>query len=124
MAEIKKVSVVVPVYYNEGSLAPLLLELTAVEEQLKQIGMELELIFVDDGSGDHSLEELLKIKKQRPATKIIKLTRNFGAIHATKTGFRFVTGDCFMNLAADLQDPPALILQVIAKWRQGSKFVL
>jgi dolichol-phosphate mannosyltransferase len=120
----KTISVVTPVYYNEGSLAPLLTELLEVESKLQERGVALELIFVDDGSGDRSFEELLKIKQRRPATKIIKLTRNFGAIHATKTGFRFVTGDCFMNLAADLQDPPELILQVIEKWQQGSKFVL
>lgn len=120
----KTVSVVVPVYYNEGSLAPLLNELLAIEDQLRKSEMGLELIFVDDGSGDRSFDELLKIKERRPATKVIKLTRNFGAIHATKTGFRYVTGDCFMNLAADLQDPPELILRVIEKWLAGSKFVL
>jgi polyisoprenyl-phosphate glycosyltransferase len=121
---VKTVSIVTPVYFNEGSLAPLLDELLVVEARLKDYEMGLELIFVDDGSGDGSFAELLKIKERRPATKIIKLTRNFGAIHATKTGFRFVTGDCFMNLAADLQDPPSLILQVVEKWLQGSKFVL
>src|SRR3954451_4715617 len=120
----KTISVVVPVYYNEGSLAPLAQELSDVEGRLQERDIGLELIFVDDGSGDRSFEELLKIKVRRPATKVIKLTRNFGAIHATKTGFRFVAGDCFMNLAADLQDPPDLILQVIEKWQQGSKFVL
>jgi dolichol-phosphate mannosyltransferase len=120
----KTVSVVVPVYFNEGSLSPLVDELVAIERRLEQMDMKLELIFVDDGSGDRSFEELLKIKARRPATKVIKLTRNFGAIHATKTGFRYVTGDCFMNLAADLQDPPELILRVLEKWLTGSKFVL
>jgi dolichol-phosphate mannosyltransferase len=120
----KVISVVVPVYYNEGSLAPLLDELSVIEARLREQDMGLELIFVDDGSGDNSFAELMKIKERRPATKIIKLTRNFGAIHATKTGFRFVTGDCFMNLAADLQDPPDLILRVIEPWQRGSKFVL
>src|SRR3981189_1810225 len=99
MAGTKKVSVVVPVYYNEGSLAPLLDELLRVEARLNERSMELELIFVDDGSGDASFDELMKIKRRRESTKVIRLTRNFGAIHATKTGFRFVAGDCFMNLA-------------------------
>jgi glycosyltransferase involved in cell wall biosynthesis len=120
----KTISVVVPVYYNEGSLGPLVDELSLVEAELHARDMALELIFVDDGSGDRSFEELMKIKQRRPETKIIKLTRNFGAIHATKTGFQFVTGDCFMNLAADLQDPPDLILRVIQPWQRGSKFVL
>jgi glycosyltransferase involved in cell wall biosynthesis len=118
------VSIVIPVYFNEQSLWPLFTELRQIEQQLNNQGVELELIFVDDGSGDGSLQELLKIKQQRQATKIIKLTRNFGAVHATRTGFMFVTGDCFMNLAADLQDPPDLILRVVEKWKSGSKFVL
>lgn len=120
----KKVSVVVPVYYNESSLAPLMGELAQVERQLAEREMELELIFVDDGSGDGSLSELLKIKAARPQTKVIKLARNFGAIHASKTGFHFVTGDCFLILAADLQDPPELILELVDKWLAGAKFVI
>lgn len=124
MPNARKVSVVVPVYWNEQSLPVLLAELVPIERQLGDRGYTLELIFVDDGSGDASLRELLKIKEQRPETKVIKLTRNFGAIHASKTGFQFVTGDCFMILAADLQDPPELILEMVKHWEQGCKFVL
>ena len=102
----KTISVVVPVYYNEGSLGPLLTELNEVEARLHEGDMKLELIFVDDGSGDGSFEELMKIKRKRPDTKVIRLSRNFGSTHASKTGFHFVTGDCFMILAADLQIRP------------------
>ena len=98
---LKKLSVVVPVYFNEGSLAPLFGELQEVEHQLLELDVELELIFVDDGSGDGSLGELLKIKAARPATRLIKLSRNFGAVHASKTGLQFITGDCYVVLAAD-----------------------
>lgn len=117
-------SVVVPVYFNERSLAPLFEALSLVETELLKRDCMLELIFVDDGSGDNSWEELLKIKRLRSQTRIVKLTRNFGAPHASKAGFSFVTGDCFMVLAADLQDPPDLIPQLVAKWRAGSKFVV
>ena len=120
----QKISVVVPVYYNEGSLPLLFDELLTIEKSLLEMEMELELIFVDDGSGDSSLAELLKIKEQRPVTRIVKLTRNFGAVHAAKTGFQFVSGDCFLSLAADLQDPPELILQMVKKWQAGAKFIL
>ncbi len=120
----KKITVVVPVYFNEGSLAPLFEELQGVENKLRDADMELELIFVDDGSGDNSFAELLKIKRRRPATKLIKLARNFGAVHATKTGLGYATGDCFMWLAADLQDPPGLILEMVEHWRRGCKFVI
>ena len=54
---------------------------------------------------------------------MIKLSRNFGAVHASKTGYQFVTGDGFLVLAADLQDPPALILEMVRRWQAGSKFV-
>lgn len=120
----KNLSVVIPVYYNEQSLSVLFAELQAVEQKLLQIDIQLELIFVDDGSGDDSLRELLKIKQQREHTKVIKLTRNFGAVHASKTGIQFVSGDCFMILAADLQDPPELILQLVKKWQAGSKYIV
>lgn len=119
-----KISVMVPVYFNEGSIAPLFVELAAVEEQLSAKGHEMELFFVDDGSGDNSLAELFKVKEQRPATRIIKLTRNFGAMNASKTGYRHLTGDCAIGLAADLQDPPGLILQMVEKWERGAKFVI
>jgi glycosyltransferase involved in cell wall biosynthesis len=120
----KKISVVVPVYFNAESLPVLFSALQGIEVQLEQVEMELELIFVDDGSGDNSLAELLRIKQLRPATKVVKLTRNFGAVHASKCGFNFVTGDCFLILAADLQDPPELIMQLVERWKAGSKFTI
>jgi dolichol-phosphate mannosyltransferase len=120
----KKLSVVVPVYFNEASLPLLFQELQGVERKLVDRGLELELIFVDDGSRDGSWRELLRIKKDRPNTRIVKLTRNFGAVHASKAGLQLVTGDCFVVLAADLQDPPELILQMVDRWLQGSKFVM
>jgi len=118
------VSVVVPVYFNEPSLPILFDALLEVEAGLRERNLQLELIFVDDGSRDGSLAVLRELKRRRPATKVVKLTRNFGAVHASKTGMRFVTGDCFMVLAADLQDPPELILQTVDRWQQGAKFVI
>lgn len=95
-----KISVVVPVYFNESSL-PLLFEaLEKVEEDLLTRKLSLELIFVDDGSHDNSISRLLEFKVKRPETKVIKLTRNFGAIKCSKTGLNFVTGDAFVILAA------------------------
>jgi polyisoprenyl-phosphate glycosyltransferase len=117
-------SVVVPVYFNEPSLPALFEALLEVEAGLRERNLQLELIFVDDGSRDGSLAVLRDIKRRRPATKVVKLTRNFGAVHASKTGMRFVTGDCFLILAADLQDPPELILEMADLWRKGAKFVV
>ena len=120
----KTVSVVIPVYYNAESLPLLFAELQKVEAQLHERDCALELIFVDDGSGDESLNELLKIKQQRPDTRVVKLTRNFGEGHALKAGMRYVTGDCTAWLSADLQEPPDLVIKMTDQWLAGSKFVI
>jgi len=119
----KTISVVIPVYFNESSIPILFERLQNVRRELTKREFDLEIIFVDDGSGDNSLAELLKIKKDH-VVKVIKLTRNFGSIHAIKTGFQHVNGDCFMLLAADLQDPPELILEMAKAWVNGEKFVI
>ena len=124
MNQAPKLSVVVPVFWNEKSLPSLFSELSNTERQLNEKGYTLELIFVDDGSADRSWHELLKIKERRQETRVIKLTRNFGAVHATKAGLQFVTGNCFLVLAADLQDPPELISKMLEHWEKGSKFVI
>ena len=79
-----KISVIVPVYFNEGSLENLFKELRQLEFDLIKKNFSLELIFVDDGSGDRSLDKLIKFRNVRKGTKIIKLTRNFGANLAVK----------------------------------------
>ena len=120
----RTVSVIVPVYYNAESLPLLFRELTDVEQQLLVRDVAMELVFVDDGSGDGSFGELLRIKAERPATKVIRLTRNFGAVHASKAGMFHVTGDGFLIIAADLQDPPQLIPEMVDHWLAGAKFVV
>jgi len=120
----KTVSIVVPVFYNGESLPHLYAELEKLETRLGELKLGLELIFVDDGSRDTSFSELMKIKQRRPETKVVKLTRNFGSLAAAKAGFGFVTGDCFCILAADLQDPPSLILQMVERWLDGRRFVI
>jgi polyisoprenyl-phosphate glycosyltransferase len=120
----KVLSLVIPVYFNANSLPELFAELQSLELGLLDKGLDLELIFVNDGSGDNSLDALLDIKRRRPATKVISLSRNFGSQAASKTGFRFVTGDVFGVLAADLQDPPEQILRMADQWIAGHKFVI
>jgi dolichol-phosphate mannosyltransferase len=120
----KTVSVVVPVYYNAESLPVLFGELQKVEAQLHERDCAMELVFVDDGSGDESMIELMKIHQRRPHTRVVKLTRNFGAIHSSKVGLNYVTGDCAMWLSADLQDPPQLVIEMTDQWLRGSKFVI
>jgi dolichol-phosphate mannosyltransferase len=120
----KTLSIVVPVYFNEGSLPDLFSKLLYIEQLLKQQDMLLELIFVDDGSLDNSLSLLRQFVITRPGSKVIKLSRNFGAISAVKTGLNYITGDCFLFLAADLQDPPELIPEMVSRWKNGTKYII
>jgi polyisoprenyl-phosphate glycosyltransferase len=120
----KKVSVVIPVYCAADTLPFLNEEFLKIDSELEDLGIELELIYVDDGSTDNTLLLLLDFKKQRPDTCIVKLTRNFGAVKAVKAGFQQVTGDCFMAIAADLQDPVDLIPTLAKKWLEGSKYTI
>jgi polyisoprenyl-phosphate glycosyltransferase len=119
-----QLSVVVPVYGNEGSLMPLFERLRSIEAKLEaEHATQMQLIFVNDGSPDNAMAVLREIKALRPATTVIRFSRNFGAVHASKYGMRHVQGHCFMVLAADLQDPPELIFDMLERWRAGSKFV-
>jgi dolichol-phosphate mannosyltransferase len=70
----RTLSVVVPVFANEASLGPLFEQIRVVESRLAEMGLALELIFVDDGSRDNSFAEILRIRDRRPETKVVKLT--------------------------------------------------
>jgi polyisoprenyl-phosphate glycosyltransferase len=121
----RMVSVVVPVYQSAGTLATLFQRLLAVEAELiLKHSIALQMIFVDDGSTDTSRQCLQQLKKQRPDIVVALLTRNFGAVNASRTGFQFVTGDAFTIVAADLQDPPELLLDMVPRWLAGHKFVI
>jgi len=118
----KSFSIVVPVYYNELNIPDTVPQLLALSETLPEY--RLELVFVDDGSGDRSLELLLDFQKQYPETiKVVKLTRNFGSMAAIQAGFLVATGTCVGVIAADLQDPPELFLEMIKHWEDGNKAI-
>jgi polyisoprenyl-phosphate glycosyltransferase len=117
-------SVVIPVYWNEDSIPFLGEKLAEFELSLQALDLALEVIFIDDGSGDNSLMRLLELRDSRPGVKVLSLSRNFGATAASKTGFRFVTGDCFVTVAADLQDPLEQVFEMAKHWRAGHRLVI
>ncbi len=118
----KKISIVVPVYFNEPNLPDTVPRLLALKDKLAQ---SLELIFVDDGSGDKSLPILLDFRSRYPEiVKVVKLSRNFGSMAAIQAGLKVAQGDCVGMTTADLQDPPELFLDMIGHWEKGIKAVL
>ena len=102
-------SVVIPVYYSEGSLTTTFEELDreVISRNPDRVG---EIVFVDDGSGDGSLAELLELQRRNPAlVRVVKLTRNFGQVAAILAGFTQARGRCVVFMSSDGQDPAHLI---------------
>jgi dolichol-phosphate mannosyltransferase len=115
------VSVVVPVYFNAGSLPALAERLRAVA---KGADFDLEPIFVDDGSKDASWERIGDIVRAWPAARGVRLTRNFGSQMAISAGLSEARGEAAAVLSADLQEPPELLPEMVAAWRRGAAAVL
>lgn len=118
-----KISFVVAVYHNEGALSKTHEKIRSIfSSELAQ--HEYEIVFVDDGSTDGSLREILSLREQDPRVKVITFTRNFGQMAAMLAGFKETTGDAVINISADLQDPVELIPQMVEKWQGGSETVI
>lgn len=107
-------SIIIPVYYNQGCLIP---AFQALQEQVfaRQKGKTYEVVYVNDGSKDQSMEELLKIQSEHPdVVRVIDLTRNFGQVNALMAGFSFARGKCVIAMSADGQDPASLINDMLS----------
>ena len=90
---------------------------------MRPLGIRYETIYVDDGSADGSELVLANLLRSDPAVGLLRLSRNFGKELALSAGLRATSGACVVVLDADLQDPPELIPQMLAAWRQGSDVV-
>jgi glycosyltransferase involved in cell wall biosynthesis len=91
---------------------------------LRALGEPFEIVYVDDGSTDRSLEILRSLAATDAAVRGLRLSRNFGHQVALSAGLDLAAGQAVITLDADLQDPPALIPQLIARWRDGAEVVL
>jgi len=118
-----KISFVVAVYHNEGALFKTHEKIQSVFAN-ELAHHEYEMVFVDDGSKDGSLREILGLREQDHRVKVITFTRNFGQMAAMLAGFKEATGDAVINISADLQDPVELIPQMVEKWQGGSETVI
>lgn len=117
----KKVSIVIPAYNEEEVLNKLIERLAILINNTPKY--EFEVIFVNDGSQDKTLEILEEIAQKEKRLKILSFSRNFGHQAAVTAGIKYVTGDAVVIIDADLQDPPELIPQMIELWEQGNEVI-
>lgn len=115
------VSVVIPVHNEAENLSAVIGQLVKV---LGDTGLRYEIICVDDGSSDDSLEHLTRLAKEVPELGVIELSRNFGKEAALTAAIDCAKGDAVIPFDADMQDPPEVIPTLIAKWREGYDVVL
>ena len=117
-----KLSIVIPVYYNEKNLRPLYSDLK--KKIIDVIDYDYEIVMVNDGSLDHSYQVMEELARKDSHIQIISLSRNFGSHAAILCGLSHCTGDCAVVKAADLQEPTELILQMVDSWKNGNNVVL
>lgn len=117
-----KLSLVVPVFNEAETVNLFIKEVDSVFARSPDV--ELEMVFINDGSTDATLEQLLKAQTADSRVRIVDLSRNFGKEAALTAGLEAATGEVIVPIDVDLQDPPELILEMIAKWREGYEVVL
>lgn len=113
----KKVTLLIPVYNEEATLP-------ALYERLMELihrndAYEWEILFINDGSSDHTLETIRNLRRADPRVNYVNLSRNFGKEIAMLAGFDYTHGDCCVVMDADLQDPPELVDQMLQYWEEG-----
>lgn len=117
-----KVSICIPVYYNEDNLVPLYKSIE--EEIIKKDIFDYEIVFVDDGSQDNSWNVIKKLAEMDNNIVCIKLSRNFGSHAADYCALMNATGDLAVTKAADLQEPTEMILEMYKEYKKGNNVVL
>ncbi|WP_413738986.1 glycosyltransferase family 2 protein [Sodalis sp. RH21] len=116
-----KISLVVPVF-NEAEMIPLFYKAVREFEPLKQY--EVEIVFINDGSKDKTSEIAWAFALADPLVLVLDFTRNFGKEPALFAGLQYATGDAVIPIDVDLQDPIAVIPQLVQKWQEGADIVL
>ena len=110
------ISIIIPCHNESENLSALYTRISTVMEQ---IGEPWEMVCINDGSKDDTLAQLLALHREDPRVVVIDLSRNFGKEAALTAGLDHARGDCALPLDADLQDPPEIIPELVAKWKEG-----
>ncbi len=119
--KIPEISIVCPCFNEEEVIEMFMNEINIV---LNEVNRSFEIIFINDGSQDHTMDRLIYAKKKYKHIRIINLSRNFGKEAALTAGLDEAHGEVIIPIDADLQDPPRLIKDFIAHWQEGSDVVL
>jgi dolichol-phosphate mannosyltransferase len=114
------ISVVIPIY-NEEEIIALLHD--AVSTAMRQTGEMWEVVYINDGSKDSSLELLRQLQRTEPEVVVVDLSRNWGHMGALHAGLQTARGDAIVLMDGDLQDPPDVVPKMIAAWREGAQVV-
>lgn len=117
----KKISVVIPMYYEEEVARECYKRTNNVLEELQNY--EHEIIFVNDGSKDNTLNILEDIANEDKKVKVVSFSRNFGHQAAVTAGLKEVTGDAILIIDSDMQDPPELLPEMLTLWEQGNEVI-
>jgi dolichol-phosphate mannosyltransferase len=115
-----EISIVVPCFNEESVLAETHRRLTST---MMEAGRTFELVYVDDGSRDRTPAMLAELQRSDPRVRVVVLSRNFGHQIAITAGLNYSRGQAVVLIDADLQDPPEVILEMIARWREGYEVV-
>ena len=117
----KKISIVIPMYFEEEVANECYYRTKDVLESINNY--EYEIVFVNDGSKDKTLEILEKIAEENKNVKVISFSRNFGHQAAVTCGLKYTTGDAVVIMDADMQDPPEVIVDMIKLWEDGNEVI-
>lgn len=115
----EQLSIIVPCYNEQEALGDYYTEICRIRHQLATADCQLEILFIDDGSTDRTLEEIKKLAEEQHWIKYLSFTRNFGKEAAIYAGIQHITSDWTGIMDVDLQDPPALIPQMLQILREG-----
>ena len=113
----KFITVILPCYNEEGNIKLIHSKLSSVLSHFNY-----EIIFINDGSKDDTLNQLKSLSIKDNHVKYLSFSRNFGHQNALRAGYKYATGDCVICLDADLQQPPELLPEMITYWQQNSVY--
>lgn len=113
----KRITILIPCYNEQGSLPTLSSALKELMEQLPQYLWEV--LFINDGSKDNTISVIKEIRKEDERFCFVDLSRNFGKENAMLAGFDYAIGDAVVIMDADLQHPPSIVPEMIKRWEEG-----